>query len=398
MEKDGKANRAGLGWTGSAEPPVGDRLTIECGMMLLYLGAMKNRSIAYLALGLSASSFFSGCSTDLDVQAPYKEITVVYSLLNWQDDTLWIKINKAFLGDGNAFDYAQIPDSNEYSDAQFSGVLEQVTESNGTLTAPIQSRIVNRPVGIFNGPEHKMYFVTKAQFGGVLEESATYNLIMTAKGNAVRASTLLVEDFSIRATTANITTLIAFRTVGGAYSSFEPRWNIARNGKRYEVSYRFNYDEVSSGGAITAKSFTSKIGTVISDGSPGAEINSSLNGELFYQTVGTNVAANAGPDVVKRVFQGIELLWSVAGPDLHTYLILANPISGVVEERPDYSNVENGYGLFSSRLFKSVPAEGEPNANYFDRKKLSDASNAELRDGPYTNSLNFCIPGDANCP
>lgn len=245
MEKDGKANRAGLGWTGSAEPPVGDRLTIECGMMLLYLGAMKNRSIAYLALGLSASSFFSGCSTDLDVQAPYKEITVVYSLLNWQDDTLWIKINKAFLGDGNAFDYAQIPDSNEYSDAQFSGVLEQVTESNGTLTAPIQSRIVNRPVGIFNGPEHKMYFVTKAQFGGVLEESATYNLIMTAKGNAVRASTLLVEDFSIRATTANITTLIAFRTVGGAYSSFEPRWNIARNGKRYEVSYRFNYDEVS---------------------------------------------------------------------------------------------------------------------------------------------------------
>ena len=367
--------------------------------MLLYLGAMKNRSIAYLALGLSASSFFSGCSSDLDVQAPYKEITVVYSLLNWQDDTLWIKINKAFLGDGNAFDYAQIPDSNEYSDAQFSGVLEQVTELNGTHTATIQSRIVNRPVGIFNGPEHKMYFVTRGDFPVIgLEESATYNLIATAKGNTFRASTLLVEDFSIRATTANIGTLIAFRLPGGSYSSFEPRWNIARNGKRYEVSYRFNYDEVSSSGATTTKSFTSKIGTVISDGNPGAEINSSLNGELFYQSVGTNVAANAGPDVVKRVFQGIELLWSVAGPDLHTYLVLANPISGVVEERPDYSNVENGYGLFSSRLFKSVPAADEPNAGFSDRKKLSDASNAELRGGQYTNSLNFCIPGDLNCP
>ena len=45
---------------------------------------------------------FNACSTDVDLYADYKDITVVYGLLDSGADTNFIKINKAFLGPGNA--------------------------------------------------------------------------------------------------------------------------------------------------------------------------------------------------------------------------------------------------------------------------------------------------------
>ena len=351
---------------------------------------MKYRSTMILALGVTLSALFHGCKSDLDVLAPYKEITVVYGLLDRTDDTLWLKINKAFLGDGNALEFAQIPDSNEYANEQFSGVIEQLDDQGAVLnTYPIQNTIVNRPVGIFNGPQHKMYYILA---GAGLNDDFRYRLKATAKGNVIEASTPLVNDFSIYNPTQNPNTLINFKTSGG-YVPYEVKWDVARNGKRYEVSYRFHYDEIRTDNSVQSKSFTTTIGTLISSGPVGEQVSVSLNGELFYQGVANNVQPD--PNVVKRVFQGIDLLWAVAGPDLHTYLQLASPISGIVEERPDYTNISGGYGLFSSRLFKVAPAGGD---SYLTRKRLNDLSTIELIQGQYTGNLQFCIPGELNCP
>jgi hypothetical protein len=342
---------------------------------------MQHRSILRLAFGLLVATTFFGCSSDLDVRAPYKE------------DTVWLKINKAFLGEGNALEYAQIPDSNEYTDAQLQGTLEKVATNGDVVdTANLQSKIVDRPLGIFNGPQHKMYFVTSSELGGINDNSQDfkYRLKAVAKGNSIQAITPLVNDLTVYTTTQNIAVKINFRTTGG-YVPYEIRWDATRNGKRYEVSYRFNYDEERTDGSVVSKSFTSIIGTVVADSDPGDDLRISLNGELFYQAVANNVPSD--PNVIKRVFQGIDLIWAVAGPDLHTYLVLANPISGIVEERPDYSNVSGGYGLFSSRLFRTVGG-----GSYTERKKLESESETELVEGTYTSGLNFCIPGSPNCP
>ncbi len=51
---------------------------------------------------------FSACSTKLDVTGNYKETMVVYGLLDQSQPKQYIKVNKAFLGEGNAFSYAQV--------------------------------------------------------------------------------------------------------------------------------------------------------------------------------------------------------------------------------------------------------------------------------------------------
>ena len=98
------------------------------------------------------------------------------------------------------------------------------------------------------------------------------------------------------------------------------------------------------------------------------------------------------PNVSKRLFDGIEIQWAIAGQDLYTYLQLANPVSGIVEERPDYSNVTNGYGLFTTRAFDRTtdhPVPGSP------RRVLNSTSLDELENGQYTGNLLFCSPGSS---
>jgi len=41
---------------------------------------------------------------------------------------------------------------------------------------------------------------------------------------------------------------------------------------------------------------------------------------------------------------------TIGTDDLQTYINVNKPFSGIVQERPVFSNIENGVGLFSSRF------------------------------------------------
>ncbi len=58
---------------------------------------------------LTTTLLISACSTDVDNFADYKDITIVYGMLEAGADTTFIKITKAFLGPGNALLIARHP-------------------------------------------------------------------------------------------------------------------------------------------------------------------------------------------------------------------------------------------------------------------------------------------------
>jgi hypothetical protein len=296
--------------------------------------------------------------------------------------------------------YAQIPDSTEYTDEQLANARIERVNASGNVVATMELHdtiLINRPEGLFTWPVHKMYYFHGDLPNGHLAYEDKYRLVADAKGNHVEAITPIVNDLDFRSTVAGSNTLITFFQ-GQAYQPYAVRWYTTGNGRRYEMYYRFHYDEVTDNGTTT-KSFDSYIGSVVSSNQTGQEDNVSLNGELFYQTVANKVRYGNAADeaaVQSRIFRGIEFYAWVAAPDLHVYLQLANPISGIVEERPDYSNVTGGYGLFSSRMYKIVPTN-DPN-NIIDRKRLEAATKAELMEGQYTGDLKFCVPEPLSDP
>lgn len=347
---------------------------------------MRRTPLPLIPALLLTALLATGCKSDLEVNAPYKNITIVYGLLSKNDanDRHYLKINKAFLGEGNAYVYASVPDSTLYADADLQAQVEQLNaEGQVVNTFPVSSEIMDgRDPGIFPYPQHKLYY-----FDAQLDSTSFYRISIVAKGDQLTATTAVAQVPILSAGIVNPLSL-PFRVYdGNAYVNYNITFNSSPNGKRYEVSYRFRWREMYAvGDTSEEKSFTQLAGTVIANTLTGGQpLTVSIPGEGFFQTVAEKVPMT--PGVMKRIVTGFDLIWGVGGSDLNTYMQLANPISGVIEERPDYSNVEGGFGLVSSRRFRYV----------YD-KLINGSTRTELRFGQYTGHLAFCFPqGGESC-
>ena len=77
---------------------------------------MKNLILS-LSL-LACLAMFNACSTDVELYADYKDIPVIYGLIDAEQDTNYVRINRAFSGSNdnpiNANEVALIADSCNY--------------------------------------------------------------------------------------------------------------------------------------------------------------------------------------------------------------------------------------------------------------------------------------------
>ncbi|MEL6943471.1 MAG: hypothetical protein AAFO82_12445, partial [Bacteroidota bacterium] len=71
----------------------------------------------HLIVILVSFFLFNACSNELELTAPWKNIPVIYGVLNEADRVQYIRVEKAFLDEStNALDLAKNVDSVYYSD------------------------------------------------------------------------------------------------------------------------------------------------------------------------------------------------------------------------------------------------------------------------------------------
>jgi len=353
-----------------------------------------------LFIGLSAV-LLSSCSNDLDINAEYKDITVVYGLMNQRDSIHLVKINKAFLGEGNALDMALVADSNEYTGDAITLAEVDRLDGNGNVveTYPLHdTTVVNREPGTFYAPVQKLFyfrtpFATQLNTGRMfLFQDARYRLRLKVKGADITSTTPIVNDFTIdpvdqdtNSTASRVGLRNSFNT---AYGTYEFNWKSKADCKRFVVSFRFRYDEVT-GTDTVPRTFVQTLGSrVAASSSEQEDMSVIMNGESFFSGLANNCRSNPNwASVSKRIFRGLDFLVSVANDDFHTYLTLTEPVSGIIEDRPDFSNVGGAIGIWGSRYTKNVVG-----------KRLNGNTLQELVDGQYTGNLQFCSaldPGGA---
>ena len=73
-----------------------------------------NKIFAFLAFVITLAVFTS-CDKDIEINDDYKDITIIYGLLDPTDSISYLRIEKAFLSNGDIYQAAQIPDSNIFS-------------------------------------------------------------------------------------------------------------------------------------------------------------------------------------------------------------------------------------------------------------------------------------------
>lgn len=321
---------------------------------------------------------FAGCSTKVELNTDWKDITVIYGLLDQNEEYHYVKINKAFLGDGDYYQYAMIRDSSEY--ANVNAYIEELAGSTVVATYQLRDTVIsNRQAnGVFYGPEQTLYYFRKVG----LNANNTYRI--TAKINEgtsaekeVTAETELIKDFA----PPPLSSLAVGTYDGstGAHTFLTPHVKFfpPANSDNYEIIWRLKWDEYT-GGDTTRKVYNWFVGSY-----DRAAINSSgqadieVSGEAFYQTLKNIITPD--PAVTKRIFRSVDIYVYAASDDLATYIEVNKPQTGLVQERPEFTNISNGLGLFSSRLHVV-------SANRF----LSLGSYRELVYGPHTSNLLFC--------
>ncbi|HYG50996.1 MAG TPA: DUF4249 family protein [Flavobacteriales bacterium] len=323
---------------------------------------------------------FTGCSTKVDLNTDWEDITIVYGLMDQNDEYHWVKINKAFLGDGSYYDYAMIRDSSEYDN-----VTAYVQElSNGVIVKTYTLRdteLTNRPTnGVFFAPEQTVYYFKST----TLNPANTYKLVAhlnegTAHEKEVTAETRLEADFNI----TNFTSL-AF----GTYNVSDPDPNIYNEhhlkfippptSDLYEIMLRIKWDEYTSTDTTRVR-HDWVVGKATRNDMVDGVVNFDISGEAFYKTIRAAVLANNDPAVYKRVFRSVDVQVYAASDDLATYITVNSAQTGLVQERPEFTNVSNGLGIFAARIHETL-------AN----KSLGLGPMRLLVHGNHTHDLLFC--------
>ena len=331
------------------------------------------RYLRFMPLFLLLLPILFACDKTLKVNADWKDVTIVYGLLDQTKDTTYIKITKAFLGEGDALHFARIADSSTYP-AKLEVRLDEYASSAATTILNSYAcdtiTIHNKEAGdsIFYFPTQLMYFTTAK-----LNADHVYKLnIQNRKtGKVITSQTSLLHDFDV--TRPQVTASFP------AGQSFEVRWTPSKNGKRYQLVIRFFYLEAlkTNTDSLYMRSFD---WLVFSNVKP-IDISSTMAFDLFFPADAfySQVAANVKEDqLVTRVAHHCQFIFTVAAPELNTYMEVTEPSLSLIQEKPAYTNIVNGIGLFSARYMKVV-----------DSLAISQVTKDDLKVNPHTMNLGF---------
>ena len=306
------------------------------------------------------------CKNDFKVNEDWSDISVVYGLISSKDTVHYIRLSKAFLGEQDAYQMAQVSDSLYYKNAIV--YIEEDGTSNKIYFS--KDSTIQKDSGIF-AYDTNIYY--KAISPLSINPDAKYKLNIFTNGKTITSETSLLQFFIIEPLPPNSVSLYQ------SDKGLTVKWTSQPNARIFETKVKFYYYEITSTDT-TKKYIDIKLATQTTLSILGNEnMEALLTGGTFLTTVGNKVPNNT--NVLKRVVAhaSIEVTISVGSDDLYTYMQVNQPSTGIVSERPVFSNISNGLGLFTSKYETILPTK--PSLN----KRTLDS----LADGQFTKNLKF---------
>lgn len=303
----------------------------------------------FVSLFLYISFFtlvFSSCKTDVNIFSEGEETTIVYGYLDVDADTNYVKITKSFVG--NALENAPIYSSSNYDYKLMVTLTGKFADMpNVVSNAILDTTSVFKPYdpdGIFySGRDQVLYYTTRK-----LLENENYQLVIERNdGEIIKSNVRTISGSTLRKPQYQISFESDFTN--------QIRWKPENYelAAYYEVVGYFHYRQLNNIGEDTS-SYTMK--WVMGSGT-GEQLWSSGDMLLsvnytpsnFYKNLASdyNITSNS-PDFVQRFADNFEIVITSTGEELYNYILIQNSGSAI-QDTPEYTNIENGMGIFSSR-------------------------------------------------
>ena len=312
----------------------------------------------------------TGCTNEMDILAPHKEIPLVYCVLDQADSVHTLRLQRSFAGEGNAWNMAKISDSIYYKDAQV--FLERWSEreyADKVEMTRIES--VEKDSGAFATTDHILYSTNST-----LNTWSEYkiNILIPDINMELNASTFLVGTIKMVKPRSNQPSL-SFSEID---KTWEIEWKSAVNARIYFLQIRFNYLEVL-GRDTTPQSAKWSIAHFVSQSTQGDErMETLILKKKLYQFLSAKIppATNGLKRIVSK--KALDIMFTIGGEELYTYLQVHDAEHNPMMQKPVYTNIENGIGIFSARTNQEING-----------KALTYLSIDSIAHGQYTHELGF---------
>ena len=313
-------------------------------------------------------TLFQSCENELDVNADWKEVIVVYALLDPLDSVQYVKINKAFQNnETGALVAAQEPDSLFLDSVDV--VLTNL--NSGVSYSLVKDNNLQKDSGIF---AHTINTLYKTQALIIPGNYYKLDVLSIKTGKRVTAEALVVGPANIVAPFRDSTTpfSIGNETIVVNFSS-------GINTAVYDVRMEVVYQEfpASDTNAKVLKSETWRMLTNLRTQSTSGfnNITARIPRTAFLQFLGGSITA--APSLLHRILH-VNLTFYGGSELLSDYISVSEPSLGIVQKQADYTNINGGTGLFASRCIQKIV-----------RVPLDPSSISILQSRPETAPLNF---------
>ncbi|MBM71996.1 MAG: hypothetical protein CL847_04345 [Crocinitomicaceae bacterium] len=360
------------------------------------------------SLGLILMFGFSRCSSEVDLNAPYQSIPIIFGLLDAEVDTQWVRINRTWLGEGDQNIFALIQDSSEYENsrvkAQFVEVYANGQEVVGTPPFILKDTLLENKdeSGIFFAPEYKAYYAVTSGANSLNTENEYKFELVLDDTTEVEAQTNLISPVigNITQPPMGVSNIqMGFASVGSinvTYPNYTFKWSSTPGAARYDavllVHYLEHYwanDNLTELDSSRVKTMEIPIGSASPSDDEGGEILSKVfSGLTFYTNFSSRLEKN--PRITRelgywdeedQIARAFDFVLMVANNDLATFLEINTPVTNIIQERPEYTNINGGLGLWGARTIEGVYGLG-----------YSTDTIEHLQEGDETAELNFCTP------
>ncbi|MBC7695726.1 MAG: DUF4249 family protein [Burkholderiales bacterium] len=342
---------------------------------------MKNK-ILYISLIFISILGLTSCKNDLDVLAPGEESVSVYGVLNPNLAVQNIRINKVYLTNGDALVTGQNAEDINYGAGELKVTLERfmLGSTTPTLTSVgnsskkeivltetvittaggdfnVNQRIWQTSDKLYNSGEYKLSIKninTGAEFSSktVMVDSVrsypampfifvptTYPVHCGSGANGYVAPTIpgtgTQQSAYINYSIFTATPKIKFRSVA--------------NAKLYKVIMRFHYIDSLTDGTGNRKfvdfNFASQISSLLVGGQ---ELETSFSTSEFYSNLANQIPTQTVGTIKNRTAHYMEYIIYACSENMNTFLKVNQPSTTIAQNKPNYTNINGGVGIFAS--------------------------------------------------
>lgn len=291
---------------------------------------MKHRTPYYLVIALTALALAS-CEVEFSPNAEYVETPVVYCVLDQDDDTTWVRVERCFLEDGNIYNYGSQSELYTYPQGVLKVDLIAYRYGQRVSSVTLSDTLCPRDEGNFASTLQTLFFTTSQ-----LDTTCMYQLEVRHIQNdsliAVTDSIPLILQTDERLITSPSNTQ-RFRFINRVCKI---SWTALENARRYQPFVRFYYGELGD---------TLYVDLFCSSESSG-RLTTDYPLESFLNTLKEALKDDTN---AKKYLDHVEIYLTACDENLNVYLNSVNSGTNLNQATDVYTNIRGGVGIFAAR-------------------------------------------------